>query len=73
MDVAAPLARARGLELRREFDQDLPEVLIGDAERLRKVLMNLLSNAVKFLEQGSASALGRSYPHLLPRSDPGRL
>jgi signal transduction histidine kinase/ActR/RegA family two-component response regulator len=50
--VVAPLAGARGLELRMEFEQGLPDTLTGDPQHLRQVLLNLLSNAVKFTSHG---------------------
>lgn len=48
-------ATAKGLELVREVDPDLPPWLKGDQVHLCKILENLLSNAVKFSDQGQIS------------------
>ncbi len=45
-------AEKKGLVLRVEQAQDVPEVLIGDPLRLRQVLINLVGNALKFTEAG---------------------
>ena len=50
--VNAPL-RAKNLELVVRVEDDTPDLLVGDAVRIRQVLLNLLSNAVKFTERGS--------------------
>ena len=52
LDILAPTAGKKGLELVYAIDEDLPVTLIGDAGRLRQVVLNLLSNAVKFTEHG---------------------
>ncbi len=52
LDIIAPAAAAKGIELVYAIDDELPEALVGDAGRLRQMLLNLLSNAVKFTESG---------------------
>jgi GAF domain-containing protein/CheY-like chemotaxis protein len=52
LDILAPAAAKKGLELVYAIDEDLPANMAGDAGRLRQMLLNLLSNAVKFTERG---------------------
>ena len=45
-------ARAKGLELALEIQDDTPRWLAGDAVRVRQILLNLVSNALKFTPAG---------------------
>ena len=42
----------KNLELVKEYDTTIPEVLVGDPVRLHQIILNLVSNAVKFTTSG---------------------
>ena len=55
LELLAPIAYQKRLELVRVIPPDVPLQLRGDPLRLRQVLTNLLSNAIKFTESGVIS------------------
>ncbi len=44
--------KEKNLELVKEYDSRIPEVLVGDPVRLHQIILNLVSNAVKFTTHG---------------------
>ena len=48
----AAKAEAKGLRLVRSLDGSLPEMVVGDPQRLRQILWHLVANGVKFTREG---------------------
>jgi len=54
-------AQQEGIELVWNISEDLPELVQGDATRLRQVLMNLTGNALKFTSHGQVGIAARKF------------
>lgn len=56
-DLLSAQAHTRHVELALHFDTALPHTLIGDAGRIRQIVLNYLSNAIKFSANGTVTAV----------------
>ncbi|MCP4427201.1 MAG: response regulator [Chloroflexi bacterium] len=62
LDLIAPRAAQKGLELAYYIEDTTSPTIVGDGTRLRQVLVNLLSNAVKFTNHGEVFVTGECRP-----------
>ncbi|GAB6113276.1 PAS domain S-box protein [Desulfomicrobium salsuginis] len=65
LELFAPIARKKNLDLLFRLAPGVPRRLVGDETRLRQILFNLVGNAMKFTQRGAVSV---EISPLLPRS-----
>ena len=54
-ELFQPKIEENNLDFYKEYDPEIPPVIIGDQMHLRQILSNLLSNAIKFTHNGKIS------------------
>jgi GAF domain-containing protein/CheY-like chemotaxis protein/HPt (histidine-containing phosphotransfer) domain-containing protein len=62
VDLIGPVASRKGLEVAYQIEDGTPETAVGDASRIRQILLNLLNNAVKFTESGEIVVAASTVP-----------
>ncbi len=68
LDIFKLKAKGKGLVLTYEVDPEVPAQLVGDAARIRQVLINLVGNALKFTETGSITVQVAGVPQQEPKA-----
>ena len=72
LDLLAPKASEKHLDLSYQVDDSIPKILVGDVTRLRQILVNLAGNAVKFTHAGEVAIQVKPASRGMRSPEPGR-
>ena len=72
LELLAPKAAEKGLDLSCEVDDSIPKIIVGDVTRLRQVIVNLVCNAIKFTERGEVVVSVNPVSRSARKTEPGR-
>ncbi len=61
-------AKSKNLSLTLEYAEDNPTIVMGDPDRVQRILLNLISNAIKFTEQGYVKVSVRQAKKINPKN-----
>lgn len=53
LELLEPLITEKNIQLNESIDEQVPDILIGDAYRIRQILFNIIGNAIKYTIEGS--------------------
>ncbi|WP_331285720.1 ATP-binding protein [Methylorubrum populi] len=75
VELLAPRAQDKGLEIALDIADDLVALRVGDADRVRQILLNLAGNAIKFTQSGgvgvSLARAGEGFSLTIEDTGPG--
>lgn len=57
VELLAPRAQDKGIEIALDIADHVPREVVGDADRVRQILINLAGNALKFTAQGGVGVV----------------
>lgn len=60
LNITSPIAAEKGLALKLDYSEELPEFVIGDPGKVRQIVLNLISNAIKFTSEGEVKIHAQS-------------
>jgi CheY-like chemotaxis protein len=69
VELLAPKAHEKGIELAWAVDPALPRVMLGDEVRVRQIITNLLGNAIKFTDIGGVLVTASKAARLNSQAD----
>jgi two-component system sensor histidine kinase BarA len=55
LTLLAPSAHKKNIEISLQINKNFPDSLIGDAMRIKQIMINITNNAIKFTDKGSVN------------------